>query len=122
MHRVVHFEINADDPVRAVRFYQQVFGWKVEKWGGPTDYWLLQTGPEGDPGINGAIMRRGDSSAGVWNGIQVPSVDEYLAKIEAAGGTTVMPKTEIPGMGWVAYGKDTEGNIFSIVQWVQPAQ
>ena len=46
MSRVVHFEIPADDPVRAAKFYEDVFGWKIEKWEGPFDYWLVTTGEE----------------------------------------------------------------------------
>jgi hypothetical protein len=59
MPRVVHSEINADNPKRAVQFYAKVFGWKVEKWAGPLDYWLLMTG-EGDPGIEGTVTKQGD--------------------------------------------------------------
>ena len=57
MPRVIHFEIHADDPSRAVKFYTEVFGWKIEKWQGPMDYWLVYTGKE-EPGIDGAIMKR----------------------------------------------------------------
>ena len=44
MGRVVHFEIHADDPERAVKFYRGVFGWDVTKWDGPVDYWLVDHG------------------------------------------------------------------------------
>jgi catechol 2,3-dioxygenase-like lactoylglutathione lyase family enzyme len=60
MPRVVHFEISVDDPERAIRFYSDVFGWKIEKWEGPMDYWLITTGPENEPGIDGALIRRQD--------------------------------------------------------------
>ena len=55
MARVVHFEIPVDNPDRAVKFYTDVFGWKIEKWEGPIDYWLITTGEENEPGINGAL-------------------------------------------------------------------
>jgi len=55
--RVIHFEIPASDPERASKFYQKVFGWKIEKWPGPTEYWLVNTGAEGTPGINGGLMK-----------------------------------------------------------------
>jgi catechol 2,3-dioxygenase-like lactoylglutathione lyase family enzyme len=48
MARVVHFELAADDPERAVKFYQQVFGWQIHKWDGPQDYWLATTGEQGE--------------------------------------------------------------------------
>lgn len=50
------FEIPADDPGRAAKFYDDVFGWKVKKWDGPADYWLVTTGEDEEPGINGAII------------------------------------------------------------------
>ena len=58
MGRVIHFEIPADDPARATAFYRAVFGWQVSKWAGPIEYWLLTTGEEGTPGINGAVFLR----------------------------------------------------------------
>lgn len=115
MPRVIHFELPADDPERASAFYRAVFGWSVSKWDGPLDYWLVTTGEEGAPGIDGAIQRR-EEGATTTNTIDVPSVDEYVAKIVAAGGQVVLPKQEIPGVGFLAYCTDTEGNVFGIIQ------
>ncbi len=115
MPRIIHFEINADDPKRATEFYKKVFGWKVEKWKGPTDYWLVTTGDEKQPGIDGAIMERMKKATTI-NTIDVPSVDEFIKKIEKAGGKPVSEKTVIPSVGYFAYCKDTEGNIFGIMQ------
>jgi hypothetical protein len=58
MARVVHFEIHADNPERAAAFYRKVFDWQITKWDGPADYWLITTGPDSEPGINGAIVQR----------------------------------------------------------------
>ena len=58
MKRVVHFEISADDPERAADFYRNVFGWEIAKWEGPIDYWLITTGDEKYPGIDGALKDR----------------------------------------------------------------
>jgi predicted enzyme related to lactoylglutathione lyase len=115
MPRVIHFEIHADDPKRAAKFYEKAFDWKIEKWAGPVDYWLATTGQEKEPGINGAIMRRSRKGR-VWNTIDVPSVDQYLKKIVQAGGKVMQKKTVIPGVGYMAYCKDTEGNVFGIMQ------
>ena len=115
MLRVVHFELPADDPERAVSFYEQAFGWTVQKWDGPIDYWLVMTGEEGVPGIDGAIARREDGAT-TTNTIDVPSVHEYVAKIVSAGGRVVTPKHEIPGVGFMAYCADTEGNLFGIME------
>jgi predicted enzyme related to lactoylglutathione lyase len=117
MPKVVHFEFTAKDPERAVSFYQNVFGWQVTKWDGPEDYWLLTTGPKEEEGINGAIMREPGETVRTINTIGVPSVDEYLAKVEAHGGKVLMPKSEIPGVGFFANCQDPEGNIFGIIEF-----
>jgi predicted enzyme related to lactoylglutathione lyase len=115
MPRVVHFEISADEPERAAEFYRQVFGWTITKWDGPADYWVVNTGPDGTPGINGGIFVR-QGPVGHVNTIDVPSIDEFLARVEAHGGTIVLPKRAVPGVGWHAYAKDTEGSIFGVLQ------
>jgi len=116
MPRIVHFEINSDDPERAVKFYQKVFGWKIEKWNGPVDYWLVTTGPKDQPGINGGIMKRINPQASTYNTVDVPSVDEFTKKIVESGGKVVVPKMAVPGVGYMAYCADTEGNVFGIMQ------
>lgn len=115
-NRPIHFELGAIEPARAVKFYEDVFGWKGMKWGGPTDYWLMTTGQKGEPGIDGGIMVHMDKAPRTVNTIGVENVDEFLAKITAAGGKVAMPKFAIPGIGWQAYGIDTEGNLFGIHQ------
>ena len=116
MPRVVHFEIGADDPERVVEFYSNVFNWKIEKWEGSGDYWLTTTGDNTQPGINGGIMRRMDPQMTTVNSIDVQSVDDFAAKITANKGKIVVPKMAIPGVGYIAYCQDTEGNIFGIWQ------
>ncbi|MDR3576548.1 MAG: VOC family protein [Anaerolineaceae bacterium] len=115
MSRVIHFEIGVDLPERAVLFYSEVFGWKIEKWQGPMDYWLIKTGQE-QPGIDGAILKREDGNFSTVNTIGVNSVDEYLERIVRMGGTVVAPKMPIPGMGYFAYCLDSEGNKFGIME------
>ncbi len=114
MPRVIHFEIPADDPQRAISFYEKVFGWKIEKYPA-MDYWLCNTGPESEPGIHGAITMR-SSIAATANTISVQSVDEFSQKIAEAGGKVLMPKTPIPGVGYFAYCNDSEGNLIGIMQ------
>jgi hypothetical protein len=116
MPRVIHFEIPAEQPERALEFYRAVFGWKAQKWEGAEDYWLLTTGADHEPGINGGLMRRKDPAQPVAHSIDVPSVDEFTAKITEHGGKVVLPKMLIPGVGHLAYCQDTEGNIFGIFQ------
>lgn len=119
MPRVIHFELSADDPERAVKFYDEVFGWKTQKWDGPQSYWLLETGEEGQMGINGGLMKRSDNPlppSSAINTIDVPSVDDYAQKITESGGKVVMPKFAVAGIGHMAYCEDTEGNIFGIME------
>ncbi|MBL7032542.1 MAG: hypothetical protein ISR91_00195 [Candidatus Delongbacteria bacterium] len=73
MPRVVHFEINADDPERAAGFYRGVFDWDINKWDGPVDYWMAATGPKEEPGIDGGIMQREHPGATIINTIGVDS-------------------------------------------------
>ena len=113
MPRVVHFEISADQPVRAAEFYEKVFDWKINKWDGPQEYWLAVTGADGTPGINGGILKGG---GGTVNSIEVDSIDDFVAKTTASGGKVAMPKFEIPGVGHMAYCLDTEGNTFGLFQ------
>jgi predicted enzyme related to lactoylglutathione lyase len=121
MFRPVHFEIHADDPARASRFYSKLFGWTFEKWG-PVDYWAIKTGTS-SPGIDGGLVpRRGprpESGAAVSAfpcTIEVPDIDGISATIRASGGKEALPKMPIPTIGWLAYFIDTEGNIFGVMQ------
>jgi predicted enzyme related to lactoylglutathione lyase len=114
MPRPTHFELPADDPERVVQFYSTVFGWQVEKWDGPAEYWLVSTG-EG-PGIDGGIGRRAEGEAGVVNSISVTDLDATLTTVKAQGGRVTRDKMPIPGVGWLAYCLDTEGNAFGLMQ------
>jgi predicted enzyme related to lactoylglutathione lyase len=121
MPRVVHFEIHAENPERAVQFYTTMFSWEFTKWEGPQEYWLIKTGPDALPGINGGLLKRhgtidGQAVIAYVCTIDVPAIDEYLQKLTAAGGSVALPKMAVPGVGWLAYGKDTEGNIFGMIQ------
>ena len=122
MPRIIHFDIPADDPARAQKFYQDVFGWKFDKWNGPMEYWMAKTGDEKQPGINGGLAKRMPGQAGMTNTIDVPSVDEFAKKIESKGGKVIVPKMAIPGVGYFAQCLDTEGNIFGIIQMDQNAK
>jgi uncharacterized protein len=115
MNRVVHFELGAVDPARAVEFYKSVFGWEAQRYG-TEEYWLMKTGASPEPGIDGAILRNKDSQPRTVNSIAVDSVDDSARKVEEHGGQIVVPKMTIPGVGYVVYCKDTEGNIFGIFQ------
>ena len=121
MPRIIHFDVKTDDPDRAMAFYKKAFGWSFEKWNGPMDYWMVTTGPEGTPGINGGLSKRMEpvtctDTHGYECTIGVDSIDDGIEKVKAFGGTITMPKTPIPGVGWFAGCRDTEGNGFSLMQ------
>ena len=97
MKRPVHFEILADDPEKAADFYRQVFEWEISTWGGEQAYWLVTTGPDDEPGINGAIMHRHFDQA-VVNTQEVESLADALERIDGAGGKVVQGPNEIPGV------------------------
>jgi predicted enzyme related to lactoylglutathione lyase len=119
MPRIVHFDIPSDNPERAQKFYQDVFGWEFAKWDGPMEYWMVKTGENDTPGINGGLARRMPGQIGMINTIDIPSIDEYIVKIQSNGGQILVPKMEIPGVGHYATCMDTEGNIFGIIQMNQ---
>jgi uncharacterized protein len=113
---IVHFEIPADDIDRARKFYKKAFGWKIsDPW--KMDYFLVETRKKGEEGINGGLMPRKMPGQPFMNYIAVKSIDASLRKVQGAGGSVCMPKTEIgSGMGWIAAFKDTEGNMMGFHQ------
>ena len=122
MPRITHFDIPSDNPERAQKFYQNTFGWKFDKWDGPMEYWMIRTGDDSQPGINGGMARRMPGQIGMTNTIEVPSIDEYISKVQSSGGQVLMQKTLIPGVGHYATCMDTEGNIFGMIQMDQNAK
>lgn len=123
--RVVHFEIHAEDVGRAVAFYRDVFGWTFEDWSdfAGMPYFGATTGPEGELGINGAIMQRrgpnpevGGHVAGAVLTVGVDDFDAVAAAVGRAGGSVAMPKHALPGMAWQGYFHDTEHNVFGVHQ------
>ena len=116
MARPVHFEIPVDDPDRAINFYSKNFGWKFTKWDGPVDYWMITTGDDPEPGINGGMLSRRDPAQPCVNTLNVADLDAMLKSVESSGGRCVVPKMPIPGVGWLAYCKDPDGNMFGMMQ------
>jgi len=123
-HTIVHFEIPADDVEKLRKFYSALFGWKIEQMPGPMEYFMVQTVPTDDkgmpvrPGVNGGMMKKQNPEHKPVNYVAVESVDEYVKKIEALGGRVIVPKMEVPGIGWWASALDPEGNMFAIIQSV----
>lgn len=125
MDRVVHFEIPTDDVVRAREFYGSIFGWQLQPME-DMSYTLVSTTAVDDkthmptdPGaINGGIMERSERTPHPVITIEVGSIDDSMKQIEAGGGSVVTPRTDMGGMGWFAYFKDSEGNVLGLWETV----
>ena len=117
MGRVVHFEFFGEAPGEMAEFYRQVFGWEVQTWPGPFEYWLVTTGPQGTPGIDGAIAPPSDAGAQrVVNTIGVADLAATTAAVIAAGGSTITETSPIPGVGWFRYVADPSGLVIGVLQ------
>lgn len=112
---LVFFAVHADDLPRAQKFYEKVFGWRFTPWG-PPGFFLTATGDKKDPGIQGALQQRhevvpGQRMTSFECTVACDDIDQTAAAIVAQGGKIIMPKAEIPTVGWIIKFQDTEGNI-----------
>ena len=133
MPTVVHFQIPSDNIERSKKFYNDLFGWKFDKFPSPPgsedmpegmEYWMISTvDDKGNEAVGGGMMkRRSPDQQGITNYFDVKSVQEYSAKIEKLGGKVISPKMPIPGMGYFAVCADTENNGFGIFEADQTAK
>jgi len=111
---IVHFEIPAKDAEKLSNFYSTVFGWKFEKAPMPgLDYWLISTGPQGKS-VGGGMFKRERPDDRPRNYVLVEGIDHAIAVFKASGGTQIVGKMEVPGMGWSFIGADPEGNHIAL--------
>lgn len=124
---VVHFEIHATDPQRAIDFYSALFGWRFTQFG-ETPYWTIDTG-EGaigvdtpGTGINGGLTQREGPRPEVGapvNGcnivIGVEDVDGIFAKGLELGAVEALPLEDAPGVGRFGYLLDPDNNVFGVI-------
>ena len=120
---LVWFEIPSDDPARAAKFYQQLFGWKIKPMPASPmpEYLHIDTGGA-DASPDGGMIKRMHPSHTITNYILVPSVTRHMAKVEKLGGSICKPKTAVPGMGYFAICQDTEENTFAIWEMTPKAR
>jgi predicted enzyme related to lactoylglutathione lyase len=111
---IVWFEIPADNVERAKGFYRDLFGWKMEQFPGPHEYWHLDTGGADASPDGGLMKRQNPGQQGITTYFYVPSVDQFVAKVQKLGGKIHMPKTPVPQMGYFAICQDTENNMFAL--------
>jgi hypothetical protein len=124
MDKVVHFEIPADNLARAKKFYNTVFGWKMNEIP-EMEYVMVGTVESDEDGmpketgaINGGMLERQDPVKSPVITINVKNIDQAAEAIEKNGGKLVRPKMAVGDMGYAAYFKDTEGNVIGL--WQNP--
>jgi predicted enzyme related to lactoylglutathione lyase len=122
MDKVVHFEIPADDPERAQKFYGSVFGWEMEQFP-EMEYIMIKTTPVDENhmpvepgGINGGMLKRQRPVTAPVITIAVQDMESAMKNIKKMGGEVVRGKMQVGDMGYAAYFKDTEGNIIGLWQ------
>jgi uncharacterized protein len=119
-NNVSAFSVNADDVSRARRFYEKTFDWRFEPWG-PPNFYLIHTGDERSPGVQGLMQERRELVKGVRMvgyecTIAVDDLDATIRSITANGGTLATAKFKIPTVGTCVYFTDTEGNVVGAIQ------
>jgi uncharacterized protein len=122
MARIVHFEIQASEPQALADFYTQLLGWSITKWE-RAEYWLIDTGPADQPGINGGLLPRQGGAPADGQAVNafvctagVESLDDSLARALSLGAAVAFPKAPVAGVGWLAYIKDPDGNLLGLLQ------
>lgn len=117
MSSIVHFDLPADDLARAEAFYSELFGWKFTKYPGPMEYYLIETRTLGDEeGVRGGMGKRGAPDQQIMPYFGVESVDTCLSEVTRLGGNVLLPKTAVPGFGYLAVCTDTEKNRFGVFE------
>ena len=116
MPTIVHFEIPTDNVERSKKFYNDLFGWNIEKVSPEklpegVEYWAITTTDHnGNNAVAGGMMKRMmPEQQGITN-----YVDEYSTKVQQLGGKVKMPRMAVPGMGYLAVCSDTENNTFGL--------
>jgi len=119
---IIHFEIPAANFDKMKQFYAGLFGWKIEKYPGTMEYYMIQTVPTDDkgmllrPGVNGGMTKKESPDQKPVNYISVECIDESIKMVKKLGGKIVSPKQEVPNVGWIATAMDPEGNHIALLQ------
>ena len=120
MAKVGYFEIQVDDFKRSQEFYRKVFEWNFSKIDAPFEYYAIDTGHKDEESINGGMLKRqqplakNNGVSGYVCAVYVDSIDQTLEKIKKHGGVVTMGKTQLPGLGHIDYGLDSEGNAVGL--------
>jgi uncharacterized protein len=130
-HTIVHFEIPANNVETLKAFHEKLFAWKIIRTPiGGTEYYIIQTVPTDEkgmlqrPGVNGGMYPKQPNQTDIKtvNYITVENIDVYIAKTAELGGKILMPKQQVPTVGYIALALDPEGNEFGLLQPEMPSQ
>lgn len=118
---LAHFAINADDLPASKKFYESVMGWRFSPWG-PPGFFKIETGNADTPGIGGALQARrdlvpGQPTIGLECTFAVGDVDATAADVIEAGGTILMERFTIAGVGHLIFFADPAGNAIGAMQY-----
>jgi hypothetical protein len=108
---VVHVEIPAGDTGRSREFWGSLFGWQWQTFEGPQEYHMTQISDQ----TGGAVFPADGDARGMRPYFAVEDVNAGAARVRELGGHADDPQP-VPGMGWFATCKDTEGNPFGLWQ------
>lgn len=116
-----YFDLTVHDVDKARSFFEQVLGWRFERFPMPYEYYRILAGPETEPGIDGGIGAVKDAPIAGGNPltqvtVPVPNLDIVLSKVKASGGRIVEPRTPIPGIGWYATCAEPGGLRFGVIE------
>jgi uncharacterized protein len=114
MSTIVHFDVPADDPERAKKFYAELLGWKYELVPRFQYNLITTTNLDGTPGVGGGLGKRMEPSQRMMNYFGVKSIDAGMKQVMSLGGNVISAKMAVPGMGYLANCSDTEGNAFGL--------
>ena len=109
MRKLVHFEIPSMNLERSKKFYENLFGWRIEAVPG-MDYSMINV----EDGIGGGLSKGAKPSTELGIGLyfEVDDIPASLAKAAKSGGKELTPKTAIGGgeMGYFGEFSDPDGN------------
>ena len=114
MPTIVHFDVAAEDPERAKKFYAALFGWKFESYPAMQYNIITTANLDGTPGVGGGLGKLMVPSQRITNYFGVASIDAAMKQVKSLGGNVVTEKMAVPAMGYLANCTDTEGNPFGL--------
>jgi len=108
---IVHVEFHSNAPEKTKSFLKDVFGWKFEDMP-EMNYSMFE--PPSAPG--GGLQQAENLPPGVLDYVLTEDIENTLRKVTTSGGAVVMPKQEIPGMGWFAVFQDPTGITLALYE------